>query len=154
MVLAISHRLRISYPTAGPAVPFAWRYMSSIAERLKEPIDPFLDDRSFEELMDRAQLLLKCRDELLLIDNDKWTDELDDQLTDIEWRILNDWFPWLLETAAEQRVRRKERQATKKQQRRVREQIQSRNVDSRRKGFANRAMLGDFWPERKAQQSE
>jgi hypothetical protein len=125
----------------------------SIAERLKDPIDPFNDDRSFEELMDRAQLLLKWRDELLLIPDEKWTDELDATLTTLEWQILNDWFPWLVESRSEERERRKKRLATKKQQRRVRALLQSGNVDSRRKGFAKRAVLGDYWPERKAPQS-
>lgn len=118
----------------------------SLAERLKEPVDPFLDDRSFEELAQRAHDMMKRRDELLLIPDHQWTDALDDELTGIEWSILNDWYPWLVEVAAEKRVKKSVRKATKKKEQRVRQQLQSSNVDTRRLGFANRTLLAECWP--------
>lgn len=124
----------------------------SLAERLKEPVDPFLDDRSFEEFAQRAHDLMKRRDELLFVPDHQWTDELDDELTRIEWHILNDWYPWLVEVAAEKRVKKSLRKQTKKKRLKVMEQMRSSNVDSRRLGYSKRATLGEFWPERKEQQ--
>lgn len=124
----------------------------SLAERLKEPIDPFLDDRSFEEFAQRAHDMMKRRDELLLIPDEQWTDELDDELTRIEWQMLNDWYPWLVETAAEKRVKKAQRRATKKRRIKIEQQMRSSNVDSRRYGYSQRARLGDYWPEQKEPQ--
>jgi hypothetical protein len=123
----------------------------NIAEQLKaNDLDPFIDvEASLEQLHDRAKQLLKWRDELWLIPEEEWTDELDQVLDAIEFQIINDWFPWLLQKVEEQRTDRKVRKATKKKRDKVLHLARSGNVDARRLAYSQRAVLGEFWPEQK-----